>query len=114
MTFWLTLRKLPHRLEHGRGSDVSEESVRFRDRHQTQVPCTRRLRCREPRSPEHSGLSTGILAHRHVLNHMQARLRMVIAYLFAQLLPWARGRNGGLLVLGSANVDERSVMFLFD
>ena len=37
----------------------------------------------------------------------QARLRMVLSYLFAQLLPWARGRTGGLLVLGSANVDER-------
>ena len=32
---------------------------------------------------------------------------MVLAYLFAQLLPWVRGRIGGLLVLGSANVDER-------
>lgn len=31
---------------------------------------------------------------------------MVLAYLFAQLLPWVRGNNGGLLVLGSANVDE--------
>lgn len=31
---------------------------------------------------------------------------MVIAYLFAQLLPWVRGKIGGLLVLGSANVDE--------
>lgn len=31
---------------------------------------------------------------------------MVLAYLFAQLLPWSRGRIGGLLVLGSANVDE--------
>lgn len=31
---------------------------------------------------------------------------MVLAYLFAQLLPWVRGRQGGLLVLGSANVDE--------
>ena len=31
---------------------------------------------------------------------------MVIAYLFAQLLPWVRGFEGGLLVLGSANVDE--------
>jgi NAD+ synthase (glutamine-hydrolysing) len=31
---------------------------------------------------------------------------MVIAYFFAQLLPWVRGRVGGLLVLGSANVDE--------
>ena len=37
----------------------------------------------------------------------QARLRMVLSYLFAQLLPWVRGKNGGLLVLGSANVDER-------
>lgn len=36
----------------------------------------------------------------------QARLRMVLAYLFAQLLPWVRGRPGGLLVLGSSNVDE--------
>jgi NAD+ synthase (glutamine-hydrolysing) len=31
---------------------------------------------------------------------------MVVAYLFASLLPWVRGRRGGLLVLGSANVDE--------
>ena len=40
----------------------------------------------------------------------QARLRMVLAYMFAQLLPWVRGRYGGLLVLGSANVDERSAL----
>lgn len=32
---------------------------------------------------------------------------MVLAYLFAQLSLWARGMPGGLLVLGSANVDER-------
>lgn len=32
---------------------------------------------------------------------------MVLAYMFAQLLPFVRGRTGGLLVLGSANVDER-------
>lgn len=32
---------------------------------------------------------------------------MVLAYMFAQLLPWVRGKIGGLLVLGSANVDER-------
>ncbi|KAJ1327327.1 NAD+ synthetase [Batrachochytrium salamandrivorans] len=36
----------------------------------------------------------------------QARLRMVISYLFAQLLPWTRDRRASLLVLGSANVDE--------
>ncbi|GMM31068.1 glutamine-dependent NAD(+) synthetase [Martiniozyma asiatica (nom. inval.)] len=42
------------------------------------------------------------------LQNIQARLRMVVAYLFAQLLPWVRGKNaGGLLVLGSANVDEQ-------
>lgn len=42
------------------------------------------------------------------LQNIQARLRMVLAYLFAQLLPWIRGRQtGGLLVLGSANVDEQ-------
>lgn len=43
------------------------------------------------------------------LQNIQARSRMVLAYLFAQLLPWTRGRTntGGLLVLGSANVDEQ-------
>ena len=41
------------------------------------------------------------------LQNIQARLRMLLAYLFAQLLPWVRGKEGGLLVLGSANVDER-------
>ncbi|KAK6465130.1 glutamine-dependent NAD(+) synthetase [Scheffersomyces coipomensis] len=41
------------------------------------------------------------------LQNIQARLRMVISYLFAQLLPWTRNKkSGGLLVLGSANVDE--------
>lgn len=40
------------------------------------------------------------------LQNIQARLRMVLAYMFAQLLPWVRGNAGGLLVLGSANVDE--------
>ena len=32
---------------------------------------------------------------------------MVLAYIFAQLVLWTKGRPGGLLVLGSANVDER-------
>lgn len=40
------------------------------------------------------------------LQNVQARLRMVIAYFFAQLTLWAVGRPGSLLVLGSANVDE--------
>lgn len=43
------------------------------------------------------------------LQNIQARLRMVIAYLMAQLLPWVRAKKNqtGLLVLGSANVDEQ-------
>lgn len=40
------------------------------------------------------------------LQNVQARVRMVLAYLFAQLCLWTRGKPGGLLVLGSANVDE--------
>ena len=50
------------------------------------------------------------------LQNIQARLRMVTSYLFAQLLPWVRGRSGFLLVLGSANVDEglRGYMTKYD
>ncbi|KTF79416.1 hypothetical protein cypCar_00047578, partial [Cyprinus carpio] len=40
------------------------------------------------------------------LQNVQARIRMILAYLFAQLCLWAQGKPGGLLVLGSANVDE--------
>uniref|UniRef100_A0A8B9S2A7 Glutamine-dependent NAD(+) synthetase n=1 Tax=Apteryx owenii TaxID=8824 RepID=A0A8B9S2A7_APTOW len=40
------------------------------------------------------------------LQNVQARIRMVLAYLFAQLTLWTRGMPGGLLVLGSSNVDE--------
>lgn len=46
------------------------------------------------------------------MQNVQARLRMVLAYLFAQLIMWARGLPGGLLVLGSANVDERYFVFI--
>ncbi|XP_048517441.1 glutamine-dependent NAD(+) synthetase [Dendroctonus ponderosae] len=50
------------------------------------------------------------------LQNIQARVRMVLSYLFAQLVLWARGRPGGLLVLGSANVDEalRGYMTKYD
>ncbi|KAM0749771.1 glutamine-dependent NAD synthetase with GAT domain-containing protein [Meredithblackwellia eburnea MCA 4105] len=51
-------------------------------------------------------LMGGSNAENLALQNIQARLRMLLAYLFAQLLPWVRGREGGLLVLGSANVDE--------
>lgn len=64
-----------------------------------------------PKYKMHGGTPASNLA----LQNIQARIRMVMAYLFAQLLPTVRGRNsnnsensapGGLLVLGSANVDE--------
>jgi len=48
----------------------------------------------------------GSVAENLALQNIQARTRMVLAYLFAQLSLWARGTRGGLLVLGSANVDE--------
>jgi len=58
----------------------------------------------------------GTMAEDLALQNIQARLRMVTAYLLAQLLPWVRGRTGFLLVLGSANVDEglRGYMTKYD
>ncbi|KAG1787394.1 hypothetical protein EV424DRAFT_1566110, partial [Suillus variegatus] len=55
-----------------------------------------------PRFRAHGGSG----AENLVLQNVQARLRMLLAYLFAQLPPWVRGRQGALLILGSANVDE--------
>jgi len=58
----------------------------------------------------------GTMAEDLALQNIQARLRMVTAYLYAQLLPWVRGKLGFLLVLGSANVDEglRGYMTKYD
>jgi NAD+ synthase (glutamine-hydrolysing) len=56
-----------------------------------------------PRFRVHGGSPAENLA----LQNIQARLRMVLAFMLAQLTPWVRGRGGGfLLVLGSGNVDE--------
>lgn len=65
-----------------------------------------------PKFRAHGGSARENLA----LQNVQARLRMVLAYLFAQLTLWARGKLGGLLVLGSANVDEclRGYMTKYD
>jgi NAD+ synthase (glutamine-hydrolysing) len=58
-----------------------------------------------PRFKQNGGTPAEGLA----LQNIQARLRMGVSYLFAQLLPTVRKRRsgGGLLVLGSANVDEQ-------
>jgi len=67
-----------------------------------------------PKYKVHGGTQSSNLA----LQNIQARLRMVLSYLFAQLLPTVRGRNnenpenkspGGLLVLGSAYATSPSI-----
>lgn len=67
---------------------------------------------KRPRFNIHGGTNQEDLA----LQNIQARLRMVMAYLLAQLLPWVRSRSSFLLVLSSANVDEglRGYMTKYD
>jgi NAD+ synthase (glutamine-hydrolysing) len=67
---------------------------------------------KRPRFKLHGGTTGENLA----LQNIQARMRMVLSYLCAQMLPWVRARNGWLLVLGSANVDEalRGYMTKYD
>ena len=67
---------------------------------------------KKPRFKVHGGT----IAENLALQNIQARLRMVVSFLFAQLLPWVRGESGFLLVLGSANVDEalRGYMTKYD
>lgn len=67
------------------------------------------------RTPRYA-VEGGTMAEDLALQNIQARLRMVTSYLYAQLLPWVRGRTGFLLVLGSANVDEglRGYMTKYD
>lgn len=57
----------------------------------------------QPRFKVHGGGK----AENAALQNVQARLRMVLSYLFASLLPTVRQRpgGGGLLVLASSNVD---------
>ena len=63
------------------------------------------------KKPEYK-MHGGTPAENLALQNIQARLRMLLAYLFAQLLPWVRSKLGALLVLGSANVDEACVRVL--
>ena len=65
-----------------------------------------------PRFKCHGGSGVEDIA----LQNIQARVRMVMSYMFAQLLPWIRGRAGYLLVLSASNVDEalRGYMTKYD
>lgn len=56
----------------------------------------------EPKFKVHGGSVAENLA----LQNFQSRTRMVLSYGLGQLLPTVRGGSGGLLILGSANVDE--------
>ncbi|CAK8690570.1 unnamed protein product [Clavelina lepadiformis] len=55
-----------------------------------------------PKFKARGGTQTENLA----LQNIQARIRMVLAYVFAQLMQWVKGKPGSLLVLGTSNVDE--------
>ncbi len=55
-----------------------------------------------PRFTLYGGTSQENLA----LQNLQARIRMVLSYLFSQLVPLCRNRSGSLLVLSCGNVDE--------
>jgi NAD+ synthase (glutamine-hydrolysing) len=57
---------------------------------------------KEPKFISEGGSSVEDLA----LQNIQSRTRMCISYLIAGLVNWTRERNGFLLVLGSANLDE--------
>jgi len=50
----------------------------------------------------HGGSYTEDLA----LQNIQARLRMVVSYFMAQLVPWTKGDQGFLLVLSTSNIAE--------
>ncbi|PVV00052.1 hypothetical protein BB559_000166 [Furculomyces boomerangus] len=65
-----------------------------------------------PRFSVHGGTNSENLA----LQNIQARLRLVLSYLFASLLLWVRDRPRSLLVLGASNVDEclRGYMTKYD
>ncbi|XP_047341843.1 glutamine-dependent NAD(+) synthetase isoform X2 [Impatiens glandulifera] len=55
-----------------------------------------------PRYKIDGGSNTENLA----LQNIQARIRMVLAFMLASLLPWVHKKPGFYLVLGSSNVDE--------
>lgn len=67
------------------------------------------------KSPEFS-INGGTPRENLARQNVQARIRMVTSYLFAQLMLWVQGRPKSLLVLGSSNVDEslRGYMTKYD
>jgi NAD+ synthase (glutamine-hydrolysing) len=54
----------------------------------------------------------GCTSENTALENLQARIRMVLSYLFAQLLPLVRNKSSFLLVLAASNADESVVGYL--
>lgn len=50
------------------------------------------------------------------LQNIQARIRMVMSYMMAQIVPWSENKKGYLLVLGTSNICEglRGYMTKYD
>lgn len=61
-----------------------------------------RLTGKRPRYKVDGGSNTENLG----LQNIQARIRMVLAFMMASLMPWVHNKSGFYLVLGSSNVDE--------
>nr|CAD1819917.1 unnamed protein product [Ananas comosus var. bracteatus] len=61
-----------------------------------------KLTGKRPRYKVDGGSNTENLA----LQNIQARVRMVLAFMLASLMPWVHNKSGFYLVLGSSNVDE--------
>ena len=57
---------------------------------------------KKPQFTLHGGSYTEDLA----LQNIQARIRMVVSYFMAQLVPWTKGDQGFLLVLSASNIAE--------
>ncbi|XP_058098738.1 glutamine-dependent NAD(+) synthetase [Magnolia sinica] len=54
----------------------------------------------------HYKVDGGLHAENLALQNIQARIRMVLAFMLASLMPWVQNKHGFFLVLGSSNVDE--------
>eukprot|EP00249_Psilotum_nudum_P015514 c25368_g1_i1 orf=97-2295(+) len=63
------------------------------------------FKCATGRTPQYK-VDGGTTAENIALQNIQARIRMVIAFMLASLMPWVHRKQGFFLVLGSANVDE--------
>jgi NAD+ synthase (glutamine-hydrolysing) len=89
--------------KHSNGSTIGNVIIGDDIALQSQPAVEVEVEVRVPRFESQGGSPAEDLA----LQNIQARIRMVMAYMCAQLFPWLRGKKGFLLVLGSANVSNK-------